>query len=184
MEFRRLHHSDLAAVLEVQEANLFENLSPSARQDGFLSARFSGDEFAQMNTDVSVMVAAEADRIGGYLCASSVELNRRLPLLAAMIACYPDLRFRDRLLSEQASFVYGPVCVDRKFRGRGVLRGLYQALLRQLAGRFDTGAAFIAQDNPRSLAAHVDGLGMHNVGEFEFKQRHYWIVAFPVPVKP
>ena len=177
MQFRRLQPADLTGVLALQEANLFDNLSPEARRDGFLSARFTHAQFAQMDADVAVVVAANAGRVAGYLCASGIEYNRQFPLLAAMIARYPDLSFRGRPLSEQATCVYGPACVDRDFRGRGVLRGLYQALLDDVADRFAAGVGFISKDNPRSLAAHVDGLGMHKLGEFEFNARRYWILA-------
>jgi len=37
------------------------------------------------------------------------------------------------------------------------------------------------RSNARSLAAHVDGLGMSVVGEFEFDAEPYWIVAFCIP---
>ena len=168
----------MAGMLALQEDNLFDNLPPEARRDGFLSARFTREQFAQMDADVAVVVAADAGRVAGYLCASGIDFNRQFPLLAAMIARYPDLSFGGRPLSEQTTCVYGPACVDRGFRRRGVLRGLYQALLHELAGRFDSGVAFVSKDNPRSLAAHVDGLRMSDIGEFEFKTRQYRILAF------
>jgi hypothetical protein len=153
-------------------------------REGFLSARFSREQFLEMDRDLAVIVAAQGERIAGYLCASSVELNRRIPLLAAMMGRYPDLRFGGEPVDQLSSFVYGPVCIDHEFRGAGVLTQLYQTLLTELAGRFDVGVAFVSKDNPRSLAAHVSKLGMCNVGDFELNGKHYWIVAFAVPPKP
>lgn len=75
-------------------------------------------------------------------------------------------------------FIYGPVCIDRAYRGRGLLRGLYETLRREVAGRYDIGVAFVADDNPRSLRVHVDGLGMGDVGEFVFWGKQYHILAF------
>jgi hypothetical protein len=183
MLFRRLIETDYPGILALQEANLFDNLSVEARSDGFLSARFSREQFARMHSDVAVMVVDDAVRIAGYLCASGIEFNRQFPLLAEMIGCYREVSFQGRPLADQKTFVYGPVCVDRTLRGRGLLRGLYQGLREEVAGRFDVGVAFIAKDNARSLAAHVDGLGMHRVGEFAFKGRHYWILAFDLAAK-
>jgi hypothetical protein len=178
MLFRRLTEADYPGILALQEANLFDNLPVEARSDGFLSARFSREQFACMHADVAVMVADDAAHVAGYLCASGIEFNRQFPLLAEMIGCYGEVSFQGRPLADQETFVYGPVCVDRAHRGRGALRGLYQALRQEAAGRFDAGVAFVAKDNARSLAAHVDGLGLHKVGEFAFKSRHYWILAF------
>ena len=178
MQFRRATEADCAGMLALQEANLFENLAPAERAQGFLSARFSREQFARMDADVGVMVAAEAGKIAGYACASGIALNRELALLAAMIDHYALVSFKGRALSQHNSFVYGPVCVGGGYRGRGVVRGLYQAVCSMAAERFETGVGFIAEGNPHSLAAHVTGLGMHDIGGFEFKSRRYRIVAF------
>ena len=45
------------------------------------------------------------------------------------------------------------------------------------------GVAFVSRDNPHSLHAHVAGLGMTEVGEFEVKGNIYVILAFRVPEK-
>jgi hypothetical protein len=182
MRYRRLEERDLPAVLALQEANLFDNLGPEQRSQGFLSARFGAAQFVEMAADVAVMVAADADEIGGYLCASGLAFNRRVPLLAAMIERFPDTRFLGRPLGAQRCLIYGPVCVAASRRGSGVLRGLYGALRAEIAGDYDAGVLFIAQDNPRSLAAHADGLGMALVGDFAFDRGRYWILAFPVPL--
>ena len=181
MRFSRAVGSRHAGVLALQEANLFDNLAGDARADGYLSARFTQAQFERMNSDVAVITATDGERVAGYLCASSVAFNRQFPLLAAMIERYPEVSFRGRLLAEQNTFVYGPVCVARSDRGSGVLRGMFDALMREIAGRFDAGVCFVAAGNTRSLAAHEHGLGMQRVAEFEFQQRSYHILAFDVP---
>ena len=47
----------------------------------------------------------------------------------------------------------------------------------------DIGVAFVARDNAHSLSAHVQGLGMLDVGAFEFDARAYRILAFDVEEK-
>ena len=178
MMFRRVRESDYPALLELQEANLRDNLSEVERSQGFLSARFSREQFAAMDQDVAVIVATLDGVIAGYLCGSSVEFNRRFALLAAMIERYPHVTLYGRPLGSYASFVYGPACVDRQFRGRGVLRGLYRTLLQEAAEQYAVGVAFVAQDNAHSLSAHVQGLGMLDVGSFDFDARRYRILAF------
>ena len=177
---RRLRASDYPELLSLQEDNLSDNLPQAQRDQGFLSARFSPDQFAAMNDSVGVVVAETDSRIAGYLCGSTIEFNRAFGLLAAMIEQYPFVEFGGRPLDRYASFVYGPVCIHRSFRGKGLLRGLYSALLAQAAGRFEVGVAFVAEDNPHSLAAHVAGLGMTNAGRFQFRERGYRILAFAV----
>jgi GNAT superfamily N-acetyltransferase len=179
MHCRALRHDDLPGVLALQEANLHANLSEPERAGGFLSARFGAEQFIAMAGQVGVMVATASERVVGYACASEVDFNRRFPLLAAMIDAFPRTPYRGGMLDRATCFVYGPVCVDRAWRGRGVLRGLVNALREHTAGRFDCGVAFIARDNQRSLVAHVQGLGLLQAGEFEHDGRAYHLVVLP-----
>ena len=130
---------------------------------------------------VGIIVAVVGGRLAGYLCASSCEFNRPFPLLAAMMQQFDAIDYHGRSLVSSRVFIYGPVCIDRSYRGQGVLRGLYETLRQEVVGRYDIGVAFVADDNPHSLRVHVDGLGMTHVGEFVFSGRQYHILAFDVP---
>jgi hypothetical protein len=180
MRFRRATAADWAGVLALQEANLLANLGEAQRAQGFLSVRFSREQFEQMNEGAAVVVAHDGDRIAGYACSSTQAFNAGVPVIAAMIASFPALWLLGRSLATPATAIYGPVCVDRRDRGRGVFGGMVRQLKSELKGRFDTAAGFVAKSNTHSLAAHVDGAGMSLLGDFVFDGRNYWIVAFPV----
>ena len=182
MDYRRLRPPDIPAILALQEVNLLGNGAPSP--GGFLSARLGAEQFIGCAQDLAVIVAAADGEIAGYLCAAHDEPSRSVPILAAMLEELPRLSFLGRSLAAQRTFVYGPVCVAEPWRGQGVLRGMYDALRREIAGDFDAGVLFIAKDNRHSLHAHADGLGMTLVGDFAFDRRSYWILAFPVPLPP
>jgi L-amino acid N-acyltransferase YncA len=181
MLFRRATDRDYPGIVALQDANLFENLSEEARQEGFLSARFSVEQFGRMNRDAAIVVAEEAGQIIGYACSAGVDDSRRYPILAAMMETFGRTTFLGTSLTDAKVCIYGPVCVDRKSRGQGVFRQLIRTLKEELAGRYETAAAFIAKSNVRSLSAHVDGLGMTLTGEFEYVGKSYWIVCFGIP---
>lgn len=181
MIFRRLVPRDLPGLVQLQESNHFENLTPEQQMDGFLSARFSKEQIAQMNRDAAVVIARDKGRIVGYACSAGVDFSRQFPILAAMIATFGRLSYLGTTLIDARVCIYGPVCVDHAWRGRGVLRSLIAGLKAELAGQFDAAVAFISKTNSRSLAAHVDGLGMIVLGDYEFGAGRYWIVAFGIP---
>jgi L-amino acid N-acyltransferase YncA len=184
MHYRAASPADFPAILAIQNGNLHASLTEDERRDGFLSAAFTPEHFAQMAREVAVMVAADAGQICGYLSAGSLEFHRQFPLLATMIEQFPRVNLLGRPLASRKTFIYGPVCVARSHRGRGLLRGLYDALRRELAGGYDAGVGFVAKDNERSLAAHAGGLGMTIAGDFAFAGKQYWILAFHVPPPP
>jgi hypothetical protein len=181
VNLRRAQRADWDRMLSLQEANLVWNLDEGQRSRGFLSARFSGEDFRAMNDSGAVVVAQDGDALAGYACASSREFNANVPIIAAMMQELGRLSFLGRALHTPATIIYGPVCVDHAYRGKGVFRGLIGALKQELRGRFESAVGFIAKSNPRSLAAHVDGLGMSIVGEFRHAGAPLWIVAFGIP---
>lgn len=178
MEIGRAAPEDYAGILRLQAANYSENLSAQERQGGFLSAEFTPAQVAAMAEDLGIMVAREAGEVIGYLCAHRADLAPLPPVVEAMLRCCRSARHGHRRLGEARLFVYGPVCVARAQRGRGVLRALYRALVSGLAGRFDYGVTLVAEENPHSLRAHTQGLGMNDVARFEHDSRSYHVLAF------
>jgi len=96
---------------------------------------------------------------------------------------YECLIFEGRPLRAFNSYIYGPVCIGREYRGRGLLRGLYEAQKKDLAGQFEIGVAFVSRSNSHSLSAHVAGLGMSEAGDFEVRGNVYATLAFRVPAQ-
>ncbi|MGH7908153.1 MAG: GNAT family N-acetyltransferase [Candidatus Binataceae bacterium] len=181
IEARRMMASDMPAILRIQLASYVGNLSPDQRAGGFLSAEYTDREIERMAADVAVMVAAEDGDLLGFLCAYSPVVGAEFPIVARMFEQFGSIIFNGQPLGSRRILIYGPVCVESRARGRGLVRILYDALRREVAERFDTGTALIARDNPYSFRVHVERLGMSPVGEFDFEGRRFTIVAFEIP---
>jgi predicted GNAT superfamily acetyltransferase len=178
--YRRALPGDYAAILDLQSANYIANLSAHEREQGFLSAQFTLEQTAQIAEDLGTIVAVIDDQIVGFVCASRNESETGSPVIAKMLESYDRMIFEGRALKSFRSYIYGPVCLARDFRGRGLLRGLYQAQKKDLAGQFEIGVAFVSRSNPHSLETHVKGLGMTEVGDFECRGNIYVTLAFRV----
>ncbi|MBI3065828.1 MAG: N-acetyltransferase [Deltaproteobacteria bacterium] len=178
--FRRAAPEDYPAILRLQSANYIASLSDEERKEGFLSAQFTLEQTAQIAEDLGTMVAVVDDALAGFLCAFRREFDTGSPVIAKMLDSYDRVTFEGRPLNSFNSYIYGPVCIAREHRRRGLLRGLYEAQKRDLAGRFEVGVAFVSRSNPHSLQTHVAGLGMTEVGDFELNGNVYAIVAFRV----
>jgi hypothetical protein len=180
VNYRRARDSDWTAVVTLQDANLAWNLSEEEKQSGFLSARLTAEEYREMNREGAVVIAEENGLLAGYACCASQAFSARAPILQAMMQEFPKLAYLGKPLNS-AACVYGPVCVARPLRGKGVFRGLVTQLKGEIKGRYEVAVSFIGKSNQRSLSAHVDGLGMTILGDFRFDETGYWIVAFGVP---
>lgn len=176
---------DVEGILRIQRANLVDELDGSAdeREEGFLSARFSREQLLGMIDDLGIVVARDLDRdrVIGSLCAFDPGFDARAPIVDRMLEACDRAEYDGRRASEYDPFVYDPVCIERSYRGRGLLHGLYDELLGLVAGRYELGVAFVARRNRRSYRAHVDGLGMAPIGRFEQSGDEHVLLAFPVP---
>lgn len=179
--FRRAAAADYPDILALHRKNLLSNLSPLEQQDGFLSIDISDPVLAAINEDLAVVVAVHEKSVIGYVCGKTQEYSQQIPLLRYMMSLYQETLFQGQPLSNYHSFLYGPVCVAAAYRGTGILQGLFQALLAQVATRFNAGVAFVAKDNPRSLRAHTQKLGIELLRDFEFNGKSYVILGFTVP---
>lgn len=183
IEYRRARPEDYPAILDLQSANFIANLTEEERKEGFLSAQFTPEQTAQIAEDLGTMIAILDGRVAAFLCAFRNEFDTGSPVIAKMLESYQRLSFQGQPLSSLSSYIYGPVCIGRGYRRRGLLRGLYEAQKKDLAGQFEIGVAFVSRNNPHSLRAHVAGLGMIEAGDFEVKGNIYATLAFQLPSK-
>ena len=184
VRYRKATPADYRDILRLQSANFIANLSEEERKGGFLSAQFTPEQTARIAEDLGTTLAIVNDQVAGFLCALRNEFDTGSPVIAKMLESYDRLTFDGSPLSAFKSYIYGPVCIAREYRGRGVLRGLYEAQKKALAGQFEIGVAFVARTNPHSLNAHVSGLGMAEVGDFSVTGNIYSTLAFRLPAQP
>lgn len=167
IEIRRAAASDYADIAALLSASVFGALEPAERREGFLQGSFTPDIVHWFDRSAGVFVACDGARIIGVLCACDLGDGRLPPQAEGLRAHLPEWRLDGNPIPLDRTLCYGPVCIDRRYRGRGLLKRLFAALLESAAPAYDYGVAFVSVENPRSLAAHRDGLGMRQLGEYD-----------------
>jgi hypothetical protein len=176
--YRKASPADFAGILRLQHQNLVTTLTEEDLSQGFLSIEYTREQLHKINSDLGIFIAAQDKAIIGYLMAESVEFAVGSPLISNMLKRLKDVVIDDIPLTSSFLFVYGPVCIDRQFRGLGILEGLFRIMKEALWADYDIGIAFVSQRNPRSLQAHMAKLGMRVIDEFEFGGEKYYTLAF------
>lgn len=171
--FRKALPADYPGILRLQAENLRPNLDESGARDGFLTVEYTEAQIDEMNRDLAVIIAARGGEVAGYLCATSWEYARKVPILEAMLDSVAGMTIRKTLISPTNTCVYGPVCVTAQARGTGILEGLFSALKRIAPASYLICALFISAQNRRSLRAHKKKLHMQEAGLFEFRGSLY-----------
>jgi hypothetical protein len=124
--YRRARPEDYPSIIRLQAADYIDNLSEEQRKEGFLSDKFTLEQIAAIGADLGIAIVADGDEVAGSLCAFRREFDHDSPVVAKMLESYDRACFEDKPLSAFNSYIYGPVCIAREYRRRGLLRGLYE----------------------------------------------------------
>jgi len=72
-------------------------------------------------------------------------------------------------------YLYGPICVAKSERGKGLARALFEQLRSLIPGR--PAMLFVRADNPSSLQAHRK-MGMRELGTFVNEGVRYMALTY------
>lgn len=134
---------------------------------GSLSGHFDRSVVAPAIKDMPVVIARVEQRLVGVLLTWSMPATEPAPVIAGMLKTYRG---------DAAAYIYGPVCIDRRERGRGIAELLFARLKAELPGR--EGILFIRRDNAASLRMHQDKLGMVRRGDFDADGVGYTVFSY------
>ncbi len=183
VQYRKAAPTDFDGILNLQGQNLITTLHDKDLSQGFLIIEFTREQLHKINSDLGIFVAVQDEAVIGYLMAESVDFAVGSPLIAHMFNRLKEFTFDGVPLASCKLFVYGPVCIDRQYRGQKVLDGLFKIMIKTLQGHHDAGVAFVSAQNLRSFTAHKIKLGMRIADEFEFNGQKYWTLIFALKQK-
>lgn len=170
--------ADIPGIINLQEKNLYENLSDIERKLGFVTTPFTDGQLLDLLAQRGVFVAEEKGNIAGYALAAGWDFFSQWPIFPYMVSRFGSLSFLGGAVHPGQSFQYGPVCIESSLRGTGLFPKLFEEMRVEFSSRFPTGITFINRVNERSYAAHTRKLGMTVIDEFEFNGRNYYGLAF------
>ncbi len=183
---RKAVESDISGILKLQSLNLYTNLSEAEKATGFVTTPFQIEQIEALIAQAGAFVVEREDIVAGYALAGSWDFFSQWPIFPYMVSRFPQLEFQGRKITVENSFQYGPVCIDRTWRGSNALPLLFEtmkssfreAALTSCDSCYQMGVTFINKKNPRSLAAHTRKLQLEVIDEFEFNGSSFHGLAF------
>jgi L-amino acid N-acyltransferase YncA len=143
-------------ILALQRRNLLAEVDPADRAtQGFVYARHTRPLLEAMAAELPQVVAIDAGRVVGYTLAMPAAMRDAIPQLVPMFGQFDRTQWRGRPLAAYRYMVGGQVCVDHAYRGRGLLRALYEECRRRLPPEFALCVTEVSERNAVSLRAHL-----------------------------
>ena len=170
--------SELEGILQLQRQNLRQYLTEAEAADqGFLTAEYSLEYLHQMHLLHPSIIAVDGGHLAGYALVIERSVGSGHPLLADLIAEVDRLQYRGRPLRSSAYVVVGQLCVDRNYRGMGMVPQLYQRFRESLQGQYEYAVTDISRANRRSLKAHFN-VGFQVIHTFLYEGSEWDIVLW------
>ena len=180
MEISIAEISDLEGVMDLHKRYHINTIRPEDKPDGFVTTNFTDEQlYTLVEKERGITIAKDDGRIIGYAMAGSWQFWSEWPLFTCMIEKLGDNTYNGQCLSVDNSYQYGPICVDREYRGSGVFQKVFYASLAGMALRYPVMVTFINQINSRSYAAHTKKVIMETVCTFQFNHNDYYMLACP-----
>ncbi|MFC4603321.1 GNAT family N-acetyltransferase [Rhodococcus kronopolitis] len=169
---RKSEPADRAAILALMQASTGEHLTPEQRaEQGFVQGVMDEETLTRFMNGPGVFLAEEDGELAGFAMTAEPSPAAGGPVQGTVDAVTAEVPAGTKF------FLYGPVAVDARFQGRGVLTKLLTALSRELAGRYALGALFVEESNAKSLAVHRH-YGMTEAARFAVGERWYVVFTF------
>ncbi len=169
--------SDLEQILALQRRNLPSSLSADElREQGFVTVVHTLQNLLRMNMIHQHVIGKNGTRIIAYLLAMTEHSKEDIPVLEPMFAMFRQLSFAGRPLTDYHYIVVGQVCVDKDFRGQGILDRCYDFYRQTYSPVFDFAITEIDATNTRSLAAHKR-IGFRELHRFYSADGIEWVIV-------
>lgn len=179
MNYRNAAVDDIPALTELQTKYHVSTIGEEDKKDGFVTTLFSADQLLELiEREKGIAVACDGGKIVAYAMAGSWDYWSKWPLFQHMIQDLPNTQYLGQTLSVQNSYQYGPVCIEKEYRGRSVLTELFDFSRRQMKQRYPILITFINHINSRSYHAHTKKLGLDVIKSFVFNQNNYYELGY------
>ena len=156
-------------ILNLQNENHYLSISEDQQKDdGFVFATHNLEVLKKMAAGAPQIVALAEGRVIGYNLSMNKAMKNDLPSLIPMFEEFNNWEYKGKPLLDYNFLVGGQVCVQKDYRGRGLIRQLYQHTRDLTSELYDLCVTEISVRNHKSLKAHqrmgFDILGTYNDG--------------------
>jgi hypothetical protein len=184
MEYRNANINDIYGVSQLQKKYHISTISEEDKPDGFVTTLFTEEQFKELiEKENGLAIACDNDKVIAYAMAASWQYWSAWPLFQYMINDLPNIQYLGYTFSTENSYQYGPICIDKQYRGTEVLPNLFEFSRLQMKDKYPVLITFINQINGRSYRAHVDKLGLEVIKTFDFNNNHYYELGYDMRKK-
>ena len=178
IQFETAKMSDIDGVLALQDLYLVAKLSEEEKASGFVTTPFTINQLTEVINQNNLFIAKDQNKIIAYIFAGSWDLFKQWPIFDYMSSLFSELTFLDFDITTTNSFQYGPICIHKEYRGKGLITPLFEFMRTHVLQKYPLALTFINKINIPSTKAHTEKLKWTIIGDFKFNNNEYLILAY------
>jgi len=168
---------DLLGIIALQKNNLAINLQyDEIITQGFVTVVHSLDSLHKMNAIEQHIICKDDQKVVAYLLAMTVQSQYDIPVLLPMFEMFSNILYKGKPVSSYNYIVVGQVCVDKNYRGQGILDKCYEYYKTCLSKKYHFAITEIASRNQRSIKAH-QRIGFTQIHKFTAPGNEEWSIV-------
>lgn len=174
---------DIPGIIALHQANLIVNLNEKEKKAGFVTTSLTEEQIQTVIDQKGLFVAKKEATIIGFIIAADWDFFKQWPIFEYMIALFPAFSFKNFEITTVNSFQYGPICIDKNFRGKGIIKELFEYMRIHMVANYPLALTFINKTNLPSFKAHTEKLAWEVIDVFQFNTNNYYILAYDMSQK-
>ena len=154
---------DLVGIKNLQTRNLKTNLSSEEKKaEGFLTAEYTMSYLKEINQN-SPAIILKKEKVVGYALAVTKELSKEHEVLNQLVVKFEKQKYKKTLLSSERYIVVAQLCLDKSYRGMGLVEKMYSFFKKKY---FDFKYCVTAVDNENLRSSNIHKkCGFVKIGE-------------------
>lgn len=178
IELKTATLADIDEVLALHYKYQVDTISEEDKADGFITTAFTKEHLSGLITQENgLFVACINQKIVAYAMAASWAFWSQWPMFQFMIKNLDDSTLSNHIITQENSYQYGPVCVEKSVRGKGVFEHIFNYALEEMSSRYPVMVTFINKINIRSFEAHTKKTCLEVINTFKFNNNNYYKLA-------
>ncbi|MCZ8227711.1 GNAT family N-acetyltransferase [Flavobacterium sp.] len=169
---------DIPGIVALHQTNLVVNLTEVEKQGGFVTTALTVAQIQTVIQQQGVFIAKDDNSIIGFIIAADWEFFKQWPIFEYMIQLFPSFSFKNFEITTTNSFQYGPICIDKNYRGQGIITELFDYMRIQMMEKYPLSLTFINKINIPSYKAHAEKLCWEVIDEFHYNSNVYYVLAY------
>lgn len=152
---RALTDESLLRILDLQKRNLKKNLSGAEKESqGFVTAEHTFEQLKKINEAEPCVIITDNGHVIAYAIAMLENAVKDMPVFDELFSTVAILTYKNRPMTSYKYIFVGQLCIDKNYRGQGLVEKLYAFYKEELKSKYDFAVTDISEYNPRSLKAH------------------------------